>query len=112
MKENYKKILTEIYYKMYRDISEIIRKNGYAVEYGIEFAVYDDCKTVPLIKVNGNCGVRSLLLNDTGIYVFTGAKTFILDELCTDDIYRILSNISDMSPDQIESCMNWKESNG
>ena len=111
MENNYEEILINLRYKMYEDIKEIIRKKGYAVKESSELDIYDEEESGMLaVKGNGENIVWSLILTpDDHIYVYTNLKTFIINELYTDDMLEILGTIENMTPEQAESCKAWVE---
>lgn len=111
MENNYGEILVNLRYKMYEDIKEIIRKKGYAVNESFELDIYDEEESGMLaVNVKGENIAWSLILNHDGhIYVYTNLKTFIIDELYTDDVLEILVTIENMTAEQVESCKAWVE---
>lgn len=111
MENYYGEILTNLRYEMHEDIKEIIRKKGYAVKESFELGIYDEEESgMVAVKANGENIVWSLILNPDGhIYVYTDLKTFIINELYTDDVLKILSTIENMTTEQAESCKTWVE---
>lgn len=111
MENNYGEILVNLRYKMYEDIKEIIRKKCYAVNESFELDIYDEEESGMIaVNVKGENIVWSLILNPDGhIYVYTNLKTFIINELYTDDVLEILETIENMTAEQVESCKAWVE---